>query len=122
MRNPNNLHVLQRAKVLVLSLYQSPIRKRGRIAPGLSAQLLRSAGSIQWNIVEGAALDDPEFARHLEIAIASANEAEHQLELARDLDLLGAKGNWQLKEIVEVRKMMIGLRKKVLQRMWPPEV
>ena len=121
MRNPNNLDVLARAKALVLSLHLSPLRQRGRRAPGLSAQLLRAAGSIQWNIVEGAALDDPDFARHLEVAIASANEVEHQLQLAHALDLLGAEGDWHLQEIVEVRRMTIGLRKSVLRRMQQPE-
>ena len=117
MRNPNNLDVLVRAKALVLSLHKSPLRRRGRRSPGLSAQLLRSVGSVQWNIAEGAALDDAKFASQLETAIASSIEAEHQLELAHELDMLGPDGDWHLTEIVEVRKMTIGLRKAVLRRL-----
>lgn len=116
MRNPNNLDVLVRAKALVLSVYKSPLRKRGREAPGLSSELLRSLGSMQWNIVEGAALDDPRFASQLETAIASAYEAEKQLQLAHELGLLGPDGDWHLTEIVEIRKMTFGLKKSVLNR------
>ena len=116
MRNPQNLAVLPRANALVLSLHRSPLRVRGRRAPGLSAQLLRSASSIPWNIAEGAAHDDPAFVRYLTTAIASANEAEQQLQLAHALDLLGDDGDWHLTEIVELRKMMIGLRKSVLRK------
>ena len=116
MRNPQNLAVLPRANALVLSLHRSPLRARGRRAPGLSAQLLRSVSSIPWNIAEGSAHDDPAFARYLTIAIASANEAEQQLQLAHALDVLGDDGDWYLTEIVEIRKMMIGLRKAVQQQ------
>lgn len=69
-----------------------------------------------WNIAEDAALDDPAFARHLMIAIGSANEAEQQLLLAHSLDALGVNADWYLTEIVEVRKMTIGLRKTVVKR------
>ncbi|MEQ1692008.1 MAG: four helix bundle protein [Gemmatimonas sp.] len=119
MRNPKTLAVLPRANALVLSLYRSPLRASGKLAPGLSAQLLRSVSSIPWNIAEGAALADPGFVRHLTIAIASANEAEQQIELAHELDVLGADGDWHLTEIVEIRKMMIGQRKSVLRKREP---
>src|SRR6187431_2120982 len=119
MRNPDNLHVLTRADALVLSLHRSPLRFHGRRAPGLHAQLLRAAGSIAFNIAEGAALEDRGFVRHLTIAIASSNEAERQLRLANGLDLLGPDGDWQRREIIEVRKMMLGLKKSVLRRLDP---
>lgn len=101
----------------MLSLHKSPLRRRGRRSPGLSAQLLRSVGSVQFNIAEGASLDDAKFVTHLETAIASADEAEHQIELAHGMDMLGPEGSWHLTEIVEVRKMTIGLKKTVLQRL-----
>ena len=116
MRNPDNIAVLSRAYALVLSIHKSPLRARGRRSPGLSSQLLRSSSSIPFNIAEGAALDDPGFVHHLTIAIASANEAEKQIRLAHDLEMLGQDGDWHLTEIVEVRKMMIGLRKSVLRK------
>ena len=116
VRNPQNLTVQTRANALVLSLHQSPLRVRGRRAPGLSAQLLRSVSSIPWNIAEGAAQDDRGFVRHLTIAIASANEAEQQIQLAHALELLGAHGDWHLTEIVEIRRMLIGLQKAVLRK------
>ena len=116
MRNPDNIDALTRAYALVLSVHKSPLRARGRRSPGLSSQLLRSISSIPFNIAEGAALDDPGFVHHLTIAIASANEAEKQLRLAHEMEMLGPVGAWHLTEIVEVRKMMIGLKKSVLRR------
>ena len=117
MRNPDNIDVLQRAYALVLSIHKSPLRARGRRSPGLSSQLLRSISSIPFNIAEGAALDDPGFVSHLTTAIGSANEAEKQLHLAHEMEMLGQDGDWHLTEIVEVRKMMIGLKKSVLRNM-----
>jgi len=116
MRNPTNLNVLTRAKAFQLALHESPLSQRARAVPGLGAQLSRSLGSIVWNIAEGAAGDDPTFARHLLIAIGSANEAEQQLYLAHARNLLGSQGDWYMKEVVEIRKMTIGLRKSVLGR------
>ena len=75
--------------------------------------------SIPWNIAEGSAHDDPGFVRHLTIAIASANEAEQQLVLAHTLELLGTEGSWHVTEIVEIRRMLIGLRKAVLRKAQP---
>ncbi len=116
MRNPTNINVLTRAKAFQLSVHESPFRQRARAIPGLSAELSRSIGSIVWNIAEGAAFDDPAFARHLLTAIGSANEAEQQLILAHDRKLLGSRGDWYVREIVEIRKMTIGLRKTVVRR------
>jgi four helix bundle protein len=116
MRNPDNIAALARAYALALSIHKSPLRARGRRSPGLSSQLLRSISSIPFNIAEGAALDDPGFVHHLTTAIGSANEAEKQLQMAHELEMLGPEGNWHLTEIVEVRKMIIGLRKSVLRK------
>ena len=115
MRNPDNIAVLTRAYALVESLYESPLAVRGRRTPGLSPQLFRSAGSIPYNIAEGAALDDAGFVKHLTIAIGSANEAEKQLRMAHRFKLLGRRDGWHVKEVIEIRKMTIGLRKSVLR-------
>ena len=96
MRNPTNINVLTRAKAFQLSVHESPFRQRARAIPGLSAELSRSIGSIVWNIAEGAAFDDPAFARHLLTAIGSANEAEQKFILANARNLLGSRGDWYL--------------------------
>jgi hypothetical protein len=56
-----------------------------------------------------------EFARYLDISIKSASEADYQLQLAFDLGVL-RYDLWQplADEIVELRKMLWGLRRAVL--------
>lgn len=79
-------------------------------------QLTKAAESIPFNIVEGCGADSSlEFARFLQISIKSAYELEYQLCLAKDFEVLPPR-RWQAltKETVEIRKMLCGLRKKVL--------
>jgi len=55
-----------------------------------------------------------ERARFADIAVGSANEVEYQFLLGRDLQYLGAEEHEELQEkVVEVRKMLISLRKKL---------
>jgi four helix bundle protein len=80
------------------------------------SQILRAAESIPTNIVEGCfAASQKDFARFLEISIKSAGEVEYQLQLAHDSGVLGYR-NWRslTAETIEVRRMTIGLRKRVL--------
>ena len=80
------------------------------------SQILRAAESIPTNIVEGCfAASQKDFARFLEVSIKSAGEVEYELQLAYDCGVLRYR-NWQslTADTVEVRRMTIGLRKKVL--------
>jgi len=82
----------------------------------LKDQIIRSVESIPFNIAEGCgATSQKEFARYLDISIKSTMELDAQLLLARDYDILEA-GQWeQLNDLtVEVRRMLCGLRSKVL--------
>ena len=68
------------------------------------------------NIVEGCgAATRKEFARYLDISIKSASEVDYRLELARD-DGSIRYIVWKPlgEQVVEVRKMLFGLRKSVL--------
>ena len=120
MQNFRKLHVWRRAHALALN-----VRRVTREFPrsgytSQRSQIVSAAESIPNNIVEGCFTSSPkEFARFLEIAIKSAGEVEYQLQLAYDCGVL-RYGNWLLltAETVEVRRMTIGLRKKVL---WRPE-
>jgi four helix bundle protein len=87
--------------------------------PGLSAQLRRSVSAIPTNIAEGAGhVSEAQFNRFLEIALASASEAEYQLLLARDLELVAKRDYAQLEaRLGEVRAMMLGLRKRIRTRL-----
>jgi four helix bundle protein len=79
-------------------------------------QLTKAAESIPFNIVEGCGAESRlEFARFLQISIKSAYELEYQLSLARDYEVL-APERWETitKETVEIRKMLCGLKKRLL--------
>ena len=78
--------------------------------------MTNAAESIAFNIVEGCgSTSSKEFARFLDISIKSTCELEYQLQLATDCGLLSrAVGNPLAAESVEIRRMLCGLRKKVL--------
>ena len=84
----------------------------------LKAQLISAAESIPTNVVEGAgASTRKEFARYLDIAVKSTFEVEYQLQLAKDNSiLLPEKWETLSNEVVEIRRMLYGLRKAVLNR------
>ena len=82
----------------------------------LKLQLTKSIESISFNIVEGCgAQTRKEFARFLDISIKSTSEAEGQLELARDYGILQPSLWTKLqRKNTDIRRMLCGLRKKVL--------
>jgi four helix bundle protein len=74
--------------------------------------------SVPTNIVEGNAHTSPrERARYLGYALASVWEVEGHIQLSNDLRMIARKDHDALlEEIVNVRKMLYGLLKKV--RTW----
>ena|SRR5687768_15551400 len=82
----------------------------------LRDQIIRAAESIPFNIAEGCgAATQKEFARYLDIAIKSSCELESQLKLAKDYEILREKDwNALADDTVDARRMLCGLRKKVL--------
>ena len=116
MRDFHNLIVWQRAHVLSLLVHRAARRIRRREHEPLRSQLRRAADSIAANIVEGCgAATRKEFARFLDIAIKSASEVEYHLLVAGDHGVLRQEA-WQSMtgEMIEIRKMTHGLRKKIL--------
>ena len=82
----------------------------------LKGQIRESAESIPFNIVEGCGADtNKEFARFLGISIKSTMELEGELQMAYDNGILSYR-LWRslTQETIEIRKMLWGLRKKVL--------
>ena len=82
----------------------------------LKKQITTAAESVAFNIVEGCgSSSNPDFARFLQISIKSAYELEYQLLLARDYGVL-MESEWQSlsAETIEIRRMLCGLRKKVI--------
>ena len=89
-----------------------------RGAPGLRSQLLRAVASIAANIAEGSGKrSEVEFVRYLEIALASAREAENHILLARDTGALDAGvANALLRDAEEVGRILFGLQRAVSRR------
>ncbi len=91
---------------------------RGVRSATLGDQLTRAAMSVPTNIVEGSAHESPrEFARYLRYALASVSELEGHVQLARDLGMMTEPDfSALLARVVDVRKMLHGLLKRLRQR------
>ena len=114
MRDYKTLLVWQKAHALVIAIDALAVRlprERG----SLKGQMRRAAESIPTNIVEGCSrASQRELRQFLQISAGSCGELEYQLQLARDYGALDLR-EWQrlTDQTVEVRKMLIGLIKKV---------
>lgn len=112
MSNFRKLLVWQKAHRL--SLRADDIAKIiTRKKPSLARQLERAAESIPAAIAEGRGrATDADFAHYLSMAIASANEVENHLQKGYDSGAIPQLEYTELTEgVIEVRKMLIGLRK-----------
>ena len=117
MQDFRRLVVWDRAHKLVLSVRRA-VRSFSRSERGtLKSQMVTSAESVAFNIVEGCGASRPkEFARFLDISIKSTCELEYQLQLATDCGLLSSRiGPPLSSEAVEIRRMLCVLRRRVLE-------
>ena len=79
-------------------------------------QLMKTAESVVFTLVEGCgAFTQKEMARFVEMSIKSTKELEYQLFLARDYGVLPRK-DWKslTVETIEIRRMLCGLRRRIL--------
>ena len=116
MQNFRQLLVWQRAHTFALDVHRATSTFPRTGYSDLRVQLRRAADSIPSNIVEGSAAPSRlEFARFVGISIKSASEVDYQLQLARDLGVL-SHDLWDplAREVVEIRKMLWGLRRTLL--------
>ncbi len=118
MFDHTQLKVWQRADAFALATHDA---LRGRSAPGvpgLPNQLQRAAAAIAANISEGAGQrTSAQCARFLDIAIGSANEVQNHLHYAGRVELLPAELSAALiAELREIRMMLVGFRKWVINR------
>ena len=91
MEDFKDLRVWVKAYELTLSVYSKTHGFPREEMYGLTSQLRRAASSAGANIAEGCGRrSDGEMRRFLQIARGSANEVEHHLLLARDLQFLSA--------------------------------
>jgi four helix bundle protein len=113
------LAVWEKAHLLTIRVYSATDGVSSRRFPGLASQLRRSVASIPANIAEGAGYaSQAQFNRFLEIALASAREADYHLLLAKDLEMMSAKEYAFLEaRLSEVQGMLMGLRKRILEKL-----
>ena len=83
---------------------------------------MRAAMSVPANIVEGCGQESAkQFSRFLLIALNSTTELEYHFIAARDLGLIPAGDSLSLlSEVIEVRKMLHGLRRRLATRSATP--
>ncbi len=83
----------------------------------LKNQITSAAESIVFTIVEGCgASSQPDFARYLEMSIKSSKELEGELEVAKDYGIVPPAEHSRLNaDTIETRRMLFGLRKRVLE-------
>ncbi len=118
MQDHRKLDVWKKAHALAID-----VRRGTRNFPpsgyrSLQSQMVRAAESVVFNIIEGCgSRSQREFARFLDIGIKSTMELEGELELARDYGVLDRR-EWEALtgEAVRVRRMLCGLRAKVLSK------
>ena len=117
MRDFKKILAWQRAHALSITIdKRTKVFLRRGYRP-LRTQITRSASSIAATISEGCGADtNKEFARFLTMAVKSATETENHLIDARDLQLI-SPNLWSALtgETIEVRKMIIGYRRRVLE-------
>jgi four helix bundle protein len=115
MHNFRRLLVWQKAHSVAVEIERLAMQIPRRDNAELISQLRRAATSIPANIVHGSGLaSDRDFARFLGIALASAAEVEYHLELAAETKRIPRNEVEQrTTEVVEVRKMLVGLIRRI---------
>jgi four helix bundle protein len=114
MRSFRDLIVWQKSRALVLRL--DPVVKRIEPRnPRLGDQLRRAAESIAEALAEGCGrATDKDFAHYVSMASGSASEVENLIQRAFDLRLIAEAEHTSLTaDIVEIRKMLYGLHKRL---------
>ena len=113
IKSYRDLMVWQRAKQLVVRIYQVTDEFPRREQYSLTDQIRRAAVSIPANIAEGhIRQSDKVFAHYLDIALGSAAELDTELEIALDVGYLKLEIYQTLiAELIEIMKMLRGLMK-----------
>ena len=117
MRDFRKYNVWQESHFFTLEVYQATKEFPKEELFGLTSQLRRAVSSIPTNFAEGCGSNsEKEFARYLNIAIASSSEVEYLLLLTKDLQFLSLKTHKVLEEkIIQIRKQIYQLRLKLNQ-------
>jgi four helix bundle protein len=114
-RHYKELLVWQKGMALAKIVYQLTARFPPEERYGLTSQMRRAAVSVPSNIAEGQARKTTnEFLQFLSVAQGSLAELDTQLALSVELSFLRqAEAETALKEIDELQKMLVGLKRKL---------
>src|SRR5690242_1903170 len=116
MQDYRRLRVWRRAHALCLNVRRATNKFPRTGYAATRTQLMKTAESIPFTLVEGCgAFTQKEMARFVEMSIKSTKELEYQLFLARDYGIL-PRTDWKVlsQETIEIRRMLYGLRRRVL--------
>ena len=114
MQDYRKLLVWHKAHALATRIKQITDGVR-RDSTGVTSQARRASLSISSNIAEGCSrATDRDFAKFVQVAIASASEVEYQLHYASDTHILRRRDVAELlPQVIEVRRMLYGLLKRL---------
>ena len=117
MRDFRKYTVWQESHLFTLDVYKATKNFPKEELFGLTSQLRRAVSSIPTNFAEGCGSNsEKEFARYLNIAIASSSEVEYLLLLTKDLQFLSIEVHQVLEEkVIQIRKQIYQLRLKLNQ-------
>lgn len=115
MQDFKNLRVWQRAQTLTVAIFWATDGMADARSPGLRSQMRRAALSVGANIAEGAAQSTArQFARYLQMAVASASELRSHLDLAARLGVVAPEQAVILDvQVRELIRMLVALTKRV---------
>lgn len=115
MQDFRKLKAWEKSHLLVLEIYKISKAFPDNEKYGLTSQLRRSSSSVPTNIAEGCGRGgNKKLARFLRIAMGSASEAEYQLILVHDLNLISSDHFAELeKSLLEIKRMLNALIQKV---------
>ena len=110
-----DLKVWQYSIELVTEIYQITRNFPKSEMYGLGSQIQRSAVSVPSNIAEGAGRNsEKEFSYFLSIAMGSLSELETQIIISKNIHYLDEiQFDTLMTKLIEIRKMLIGLKKSI---------
>jgi four helix bundle protein len=116
------LIVWRKAHALALNVHHVVGTIRGSRYACLRSQLMKTAMSVPTNIVEGAGQKSRgDFGRFIGFALNSSSELEYHVRVAHDFGAINLTEYASLSsQIIEVRKMLHGLQKRVMSSRTPP--
>lgn len=122
MQDYRKLQVWSKAHALAVLVHRLSSEIPRQENAGLIGQIRRAALSVPANIAEGGSRESrKDFAKFIQIAIASASELEYHLQFASEADQLPVGSFPDVHpRIIEVRKMLFGLLKRIRATDGPP--